>query len=140
MLVKMSVDLQGFTVRSDGSTFEYPRRGQTVDLPRADAIELISQGYAIPVPTQGAVETTRQPADDAEYRMVSAAQVIARPEHQEPVAIPSKPVEPAVEPTSPVRATESVAPAPPAPPAVEPEARRGPGRPRKYPRPGEVAR
>jgi hypothetical protein len=140
----MVVDIQGFTVRSDGSTFEYPKRGQTVDLPYEDAVGLIAQGYAVPVPTRNVAETTRRPADDAEYRMVSAAQVIARPEHQEPVAIPSKPAEP---PVQPIESAASIQPAvqPAAQVAapvqpVEPEARRGPGRPRKYPRPGEMGR
>jgi hypothetical protein len=141
MLVKMTVDIQGFTTRSDGSTFEYPRRGREVELSREDAVDLINMGYAVPVPTQNVAETTRvKEGDDAEYRMVSAAKLFTRPETTpEPVTIPPEERAQPVVATEPlVHASEQITspPAPPVPPEPEP-IKRGPGRPRKYPRPGE---
>lgn len=128
MRIRMTVDLQGYTARSDGSIFEWPSRGSEIELEDAHAIELVRQGYAIPIQTRGESETARLSDVDEEQRMVTSAKLFTRPQ--------STPPDPILVEDSVAVIRETVEPPEPAPepiaPASEPPiVKRGPGRPRK---------
>lgn len=139
MRVRMVHSVQGFCARSDGTTFEWPPRGQEIDLPDDVARDMIGQGAVVPV-VSPVFETTRQPDTDEEQRgMATAAKLFTRPQSPATVldevrSAPVKAVEPKMpeqdDETQEVLGSATVVPAPP-------PAKRGPGRPRKYPRPGE---
>ncbi len=125
MRVRMLVDIQGYTIRADGSLFEFPRRGGEVEVDDQAAHDLIHQGYAIPVTTGNLrEETTRRPDLDEEQR--TPFDVDIRPTPPPPPAVLTE--APATEHLEAVRDTPTAV---TVTPAVT--AKRGPGRPRKNP-------
>lgn len=72
MRIRLLVDIQGFSVRSDGSSFDWPSRGGEVEVDDATAQDMIHSQQAIPVTTLQHGEDTSAKEDDVEFRQVEA--------------------------------------------------------------------
>ncbi|MFI0900568.1 hypothetical protein [Streptomyces sp. NPDC020983] len=108
MKVRMKVEVSG---NRDGQS--WPSRGGTIDLPKSEAMQLCSNGMAVPVDSSDDdVETAVQPAAEEKRGTLTTESASA----VTPGASPEKAEAPAVK--------HDAAP-------EKPAARRGPGRPRK---------